>query len=887
MKISLNKEFSLPGKVVKRNGSLADFDTDKVRRVVGLGLKNVNKYSQKAEDEILEKVLATIEEIFAKKDKNKIPTVEQIQDIIEISFMKAGMFDVAKSFILFRERKSAIRKEKMRLLGKNKLNELEKRFSVNSLKLLAGRYLERDENGRLKESPKQLFERVALLAVLGDVVFSPDLYSKEPNYDKNTESVDKYLNDFEKYHNVFSIGPYNLTKYHFRQFCKAFKRLRQNGHMKKDFSQLIALWKEGGFEKYEKNVNEYLELMVSQSMMPNSPALINAGRRFGMLSACFTVKVEDDLDSVMKLARDIAVIQKKGGGTGVNFSTLRPKGDTVGSFNGVASGPTSFLNMIDKMGDSIKQGSFRRSTNMGILNINHPDIECFIRLKEKDGTYPNFNISVGVWEDFWQYLKEGKEYPLINPRNNNIQAKIEAKTLLEMIAYFAWSTADPGMLFFDNVNRRNVLIPAKGKKIDVTNPCGEEPLYPYESCNLASVNLANFVKNEKLDYQSFSKAVRTTVRMLDNFLELNNFPIQEVEKNSLITRRIGVGLMGLADAFYLLGIKYNSRQGYNMMSRVAEALTYYAYEESVDLANKRGSFPLFSKTDYVKGELPIEGFYSPEEWSLDWNTLSDKIKNGVRNAMVTTAAPTGSVSMIADTSSGIEPNFSLVFSKNVTAGNFFYLNSIFEKRLRESNLFSQELVDKISSNYGSIQGLKELPDAFKNVFVTAMDIHWLDHVLAQATLQRWITDSISKTINMLNEATVQDVKEAYIIAHELGCKGITVYRDGSKFAQVLKIDSNSKSKLFELLPSEYAKERLKEILKSQPSLAAYINLEEIISSRRPNPSNHHRMQNQQHNSSISKQKPKDDKCPECGSNLIAESGCIKCLNCGWSKCLIG
>lgn len=879
----------MPEKVVKRNGSYADFDVDKIRRVVGLGLKNVNKYSKKSEEEILEKVLETIQESFTKKSDKKIPTVEQIQDIIEISFMKAGMFDVAKSYILFRERKTAIRKEKMRLLGKKRLDDLDKRFSVNSLKLLTGRYLEKDANGRLKEDPKQLFERVALLAALGDVIFSPDLYSKEPSFETSTEKVDNVLRNFEDYDMVLSIGPYKLTKYHFRQFCKAFRRLRERGHMKKNFQDVIDAWKKKGFDNFEVNVKEYLKLMTSQSMMPNSPALINAGRRFGMLSACFTVDVEDDLDSVMKLARDIAIIQKKGGGTGVNFSTLRPKGDTVGSFNGVASGPTSFLHMIDKMGDSIKQGSFRRSTNMGILNINHPDIESFIRLKEKDGTYPNFNISVGVWEDFWEFLKTNKDYPLINPRNDDVQAKVEAKTLLEMIAYFAWSTADPGMIFFDNVNKRNVLINAKGGKINVTNPCGEEPLYPYESCNLASVNVANFVKDGKLDYESFSKTVRTTARLLDNFLELNNFPIPEVEENSLLTRRIGVGLMGLADAFYLMGIKYNSEQGYNMMNRISEALTYYAYEESVDLAEKRGSFPLFPKSGYVKGNLPIEGFYSSENWSLDWHALSGKVKRGVRNAMVTTAAPTGSVSMIADTSSGIEPNFSLVFSKNVTAGNFFYLNSIFEKRLREANLFSQELVDKVSSNYGSIQGIKEIPEEFKNIFVTAMDIHWLDHVLAQATLQRWITDSISKTINMLNDVTVQDVKEAYIIAHELGCKGITVYRDGSKFAQVLKIDSDSKKKLFQYNPSGYSVKKLKELVKKEPALASHFDVDRLLAVGKKKDD---KKETSQFSPSLLKsssggQKPKDDKCPECGSNLIAESGCVKCLNCGWSKCLVG
>jgi len=347
---------------------------------------------------------------------------------------------------------------------------------------------------------------------------------------------------------------------------------------------------------------------------------------------------------------------------------------------GAASGPLSFMEMINAVTNVIKQGGVRRGANMGILEVWHPDIEKFIVSKLDESKFTNFNISVGLWEDFWKALEEDKEYPLVNPRDGKVVRYVDPKDIFEMIASSAWKCADPGVLFFDNVNKYNVLIPARdGELIRVTNPCGEEPLYPYESCNLASINLANFVieKDGKkvFDWERFRKVARIVTRTLDNTIDMNKFPLPEIAKRTRETRRVGLGIMGLADALFKLGIKYNSKEGYDSMSKVMENLTYYAYVESVQLAKERGTFPLYEKTDYTKGKLPIAGFYDRDSWTLDWDKLIEEtMKYGLRNGMVTTSPPTGSVSMIADTSNGVEPIFSLVYEKRVTVGTLFYVD---------------------------------------------------------------------------------------------------------------------------------------------------------------------------------------------------------------------
>ncbi len=902
----------LPYQIKKRDGSVVKFDSSRIYESVKKAMYATGKFDEKKLKAVVDDVLNMIIKVY---DHNKVPAVEEIQDIIEVTLMKKGLFEVAKAYIIYRKKKAEIREEKMKILNKTKeLDKVEKRFSLNALRVLASRYLIRNEEGKVVESVKELFRRVAINATLAEFLFDEKVYDKNGNTKWNAndlKELDYYVDEYAKAYDEIGelkYGIYALNKYHFRQMMYAFRRLAKQGKIKIKPKEFFELFKTGYFKKYSKFTRDVYLNMAHQNFMPNTPALINSGRPLSMLSACFTLDVEDDMESIMKLAHDVAMIQKMGGGTGMNFSKLRPEGDIVGSTMGVASGPLSFLKMIDSVSEVIKQGGVRRAANMGILEIWHPDVEKFIRLKEKDGTFVNFNISVGMWNCFWEALKEKKEFELINPRTGKIVKTVDPETIFNLIAYYAWLIADPGVLFFSNINKRNVLIDAKGGPVNVTNPCGEEPLYPYESCNLASINLSNFVKTDEygnyigFDWQGYAELTRLVARVLENFIEVNRYPIPEIEENTLLTRRIGVGLMGLADAMFKLKLRYNSKEGFEFMSKVAEHLTYFAYKESIELAKQRGPFPLYNKSRYKNKELPIEGYYHKELWNLQWDVLVEEIKKyGVRNAMVTTAPPTGSVSMIADTSSGIEPQFALVYKKSVTIGEFYYVDPVFEEELKKRGLWSEELLKKIAENYGSIQGMDEIPKELRDVFVTAMDIHWLDHIIAQATLQQWITDSISKTINMRNDVQVDDVKIAYLVAKYLGCKGVTVYRDGSKYSQVLNITSETKLAKIPLKPSKYAIEKLKEILAREEWLKRYIDINSLNAS-----SNSSSKTKSANNSEIKKaplkfhivnkneikerEKLRDTKqknrCPVCGTPLVMEGGCETCPNCGWSKCTI-
>ncbi|HDO19628.1 MAG TPA: adenosylcobalamin-dependent ribonucleoside-diphosphate reductase, partial [Thermoplasmatales archaeon] len=684
-----------------------------------------------------------------------------------------------------------------------------------------------------------------------------------------------------------------LTKWHLERFIAAYEELANQGKMKVGFEELLAMIKSGAFDRYENLADKYFDLMVNQVFLPNTPTLVNAGRKLGMLSACFTLDIEDSIDSIMETAKEVALIQKAGGGTGINFSKIRPEGDIVRSTMGKASGPISFMKIIDTVSDVVKQGGVRRGANMGILEIWHPDIEKFISAKEREGVFENFNISVGIWEDFWEYLANNASYPLLNPRTKRVWKEINAQTLFHSIAYHAWLSADPGVLFFDNINRRNVLTRARNGPIRVTNPCGEEPLYPYESCNLASINVAKFVKKElgetRFDWDKFREVVKLVTRALDNLITINKYPIKEIDKATKETRRIGVGIMGLADLLFKIGIRYNSEEGYNFMRKLAEHLTYHAFEESVELAEQRGVFPLFEESDYREGKLPVELYYHRELWTLDWDRIVTQIrKKGLRNAMVTTMAPTGSISMIADTSNGIEPVFALVYEKKVSAGSFFYVDGVFEEKLREKGLYNDEILKKIVDNYGSIQGLDEIPEDLKKVFVTAFDIHWIDHLVAQAVLQTATTDSISKTINMPNNVSVEDVKQAYLIAHAMGCKGVTVYRDGSKRAQVLSVPSGKRLKI-ETKPSKYAIKWLKEILEKNKWMMRFVKIDGDGKDIDAKPPVIYTEEEQTEEERLLIHKGiEPERCPVCGGNhLIYEAGCLVCKDCGWNECIIG
>ncbi|MFA4647660.1 adenosylcobalamin-dependent ribonucleoside-diphosphate reductase [Pyrococcus kukulkanii] len=1486
-------------KVMKRDGRIVPFDESRIRWAVQRAMWEVGVRDEKKLDEVVKNIVKRINELY----DGKIPHIENIQDIVELELMRAGLFEVAKAYILYRKKKAEIREEKKRILNKKELDEIDKRFSINALRVLASRYLMRDENGNIVESPRELFERVAILAVIPDLLYDERVFDKDGNYEQDLKRVEYYLENFEKFDRKYSIGKYKLNKYHFERMVNLYRELAEKGKMKVSIDEFLGMLERGEFDKYEREIEEYFRLMTNQVFMPNTPALINSGRPLGMLSACFVVPIEDDMESIMKAAHDVAMIQKAGGGTGMNFSKLRPEGDIVGTTTGAAcftgdtriltdrgfipieelvktnstpkiithkgvkrvvekydngemevfriitedgyevkvtkehkflvfdedgnpvlkplmelkegdyiyilapdefdapyvevntnvelksnghdvklpnildeklayligiiyadghirhyyengrrknskieiylntseeeikekvkryfveifgiepkefvredqhkvtlvipstkivkfleanglskdksenigvpelifrskpsvmaaflagffdgdgtidhhyriaiksiserfikeaqllfmalgivtsiqeyepkenghrkvytlriqtrdmklkafekltesvklakirekavaelgesgknkkysfpfnaiykikrpeirakiqntykllsynskvthrafirrvlelkdelgldeeeveyftmlsklypvriskieplgvqrvydiqvedvhlltgngiytsnSGPVSFMHLIDAVSDVIKQGGVRRGANMGILEIWHPDIEKFIHAKEKNiGTnvLANFNISVGIWQDFWEALKEGKKYPLINPRTGEVVREVDPKSLFEELAFMAWSKADPGVIFFDVVNRRNVLKEAKGGPIRATNPCvvgstrvltekgeiaieelftlaknenierlevidkgalgrdgeevaylspikiiasngrpveayvwkvgvkptikivledgreligdedhevkvngnyvklkelkegdcveiyggecrkvisvekageqmvytltmkevheyvangiiskncGEEPLYEYESCNLASINLAKFVKYDEngkpyFDWDEYAYVIQKVAKYLDNSIDVNKFPLPEIDYNTKLTRRIGVGIMGLADALFKLGIPYNSEEGFKFMRKVTEYLTFYAYKYSIEAAKKRGTFPLYEKSAYPRGELPVEGYYHPEIWNLPWDKLVEEIKKyGVRNAMVTTCPPTGSVSMIADTSSGIEPVYALVYKKSVTVGEFYYVDPVFEAELKRRGLYSEELLKKISDNYGSVQGIEEIPEDMRKVFVTALDIHWLDHILAQASIQMWLTDSASKTINMINEATVEDVKAAYLFAYFLGCKGVTVYRDGSLSVQVYSVEGEKKRR-FKPKPSEYAKKILLQIVEKEPWIKNFVNIDNILNGRSEQltfslqlnkPVSSKVEQRQAKPQEIPEEKIKEllgvVYCPVCYEKegklveLKMESGCATCPVCGWSKCVI-
>ena len=640
-------------------------------------------------------------------------------------------------------------------------------------------------------------------------------------------------------------------------------------------------------DRYADKISEYYELMVSQDFLPNSPTMMNAGGRLGQLSACFVLGMPDDMAGIMKSTSDAALIFKSGGGVGINYSDLREEGEIVASTSGVASGPVSFMNIINSVTEVVKQGGKRRGANMGIMEVWHPDIEKFVTNKTEPGILENFNVSVGVWKDFWDTLvnSDDGKYTLRCPRDNSPAREINAHHLIDLIAQSAWKSAEPGLIFFDNINKNNVFAKARGQLLRATNPCGEQSLYPYESCNLGSINLANLVKRTadgqyEFDWQRYEETVRKTTRYLDNIIDVNLYPIPEIDKASKESRRIGLGVMGVADLLYKLRIPYNSKEGYDFQLKLAEALTYYSMEESVALAKSRGKFVLCSNTEYPEGKIPVSGYYEKpkEEQSYDWDALIAKIqKYGIRNVLTTTVAPTGTLSMLADCSNGMEPNFALVFEKRVTVGRFFYTNKIFKEVLKENNLYSEELLAKIADNYGSVKGIPEIPDWIQNIFVTAMDIHWSDHIMAQAVWQDWISNAIAKTINMPNDVSVEDVKAAYLLSHELGLKGITVYRDGSRHKQVLHMTGENSEKTFDVTPSSFVKNYISTniknaYIKSQIDNAlSAVKLEEI---QRPT-------------QSVQEEEKEETLCPVCKNKLIFAEGCNICIDCGYSGCTSG
>jgi len=515
---------------------------------------------------------------------------------------------------------------------------------------------------------------------------------------------------------------------------------------------------------------KFYEVMANLDFLPNSPTLMNAGTPAGQLSACFVLPIGDSMEEIFDALKYTALVHKSGGGTGFNFSSLRPYGDIVRSTKGVASGPVSFMELFDHTTDVVKQGGMRRGANMGILNADHPDVVRFIKAKIEEGKLKNFNISIGVTHKFMQAVSGDEDWPLLNPRTGETAEIIKARYLFDLICEMAWRTGDPGMVFLDRIDELNPT-PNLGH-INATNPCGEQPLLPFESCNLGSINLSNMVSQSKeIDWDKLEETIRIAVRFLDDVIEVNHFPIKEIADMTRTTRKIGLGVMGWADVLFKLRIPYDSEEALQLARRVMSFINKIGHEESSNLASIRGPFPAW------KGS----------KW--------EEIGILMRNATVTTIAPTGTISLVADASSGIEPAFALAYRRKAFEGsaNLDYVNEILLDALREEGLYADALIEEILSK-GSIKDIS-LPESFKKVFVTAHEIAPEWHVKMQAAFQEFTDNAVSKTINLPHEATVEDVKKAFLSAYELGCKGITVFRDRCKEDQVLYVGTKVQENL--------------------------------------------------------------------------------------------
>jgi len=667
-------------KITKRDGRIVSFDETKIAGAILKALKAVEREDGDLARELSEDVVRLLNERF----EDKIPSVENVQDIVEEVLIRNGYADVAKAYILYRQKRTEIREYK-KFFGV--VDDL--KLGVNAIKVLKNRYLMKDHEGNVIETPSQMLRRVAKAVAKADLL-----------YDKKSD--------------------------------------------------------------VERSEERFYQVMADREFLPNSPTLMNAGTRLGQLSACFVLPVEDSIDGIFTTLKHMAMIHQSGGGTGFSFSKLRPAGDIVGSTKGVASGPVSFMTIYDAATNVIKQGGRRRGANMAILDVTHPDILKFIEAKSREGVLTNFNISVAVTDQFMEAVEKDAEYDLINPRNGKVETRLRARHVFDLIIANAWRTGDPGIVFIDEINRSNPT-PKLGE-IRSTNPCGEQPLLPFESCNLGSINLVKIVKDRELDWEKLRKVTRTAVHFLDNVIDVNRYPVPEIGELTRANRKIGLGVMGFADMLIMLGIPYDSEEALAMGEKVMTFVSDEATKKSVEIGKKRGAFPNFS------GSL--------------WEKKGYKT---IRNSTVTTVAPTGTISIIAGCSGGIEPIFAVAFVRNVMEGTrLLEIQPTFEELAKERGFYSRDLMLEIAKT-GSIQNVEEVPKDVRRIFVTSLDIKPEWHVRMQAAFQKYVDNAVSKTVNLPPDATVEDVRRVYLLAYKLKCKGITVYRYGSKKEQVLYV----------------------------------------------------------------------------------------------------
>ncbi len=671
-----------PAKIRKRDGRIVDFDIEKITNAIFKAAESVGGENREQAEALAQKVM---EELEKRHNGQGVPSVEEVQDIVEMVLIRSGHAKTAKAYILYRRKRAELREAKQFYVG----IQDDLKLSLNALKVLERRYLLKDEEGQVRETPTQLFHRVARAIAEPDARYGGDVAKTE-----------------EKFYN----------------------------------------------------------LMTSFEFMPNSPTLMNAGTELGQLAACFVLPVEDEMDRIFESVKHAAIIHKTGGGTGFSFSRLRPQNDMVRSTGGIASGPLSFMRVFDVATDVIKQGGRRRGANMGILRVDHPDILEFITCKESEGVLTNFNISVGVTEEFMRAVMEDSNYSIVNPRNGKQVGRLRAKDVFNLMVTMAWRTGDPGILFLDRINADNPT-PEIGD-LEATNPCGEQPLLPYEACNLGSINLSKAIRNHEVDWSTLARIVHTAVHFLDNVIDAGRYPLPAIEEMVRRNRKIGLGVMGWADMLLWLGIPYDSEEALTLAEKMMQFIQEEAVKASQELAKTRGAFPSFPDSTFARRGEPLR-----------------------RNATVSTIAPTGTISIIANCSSGIEPIFAISFIRNVMDNTeLLEVNPIFEHLAKDMGFYNEGLMKEIARQ-GTLAKIGKIPDAVKRIFVTAHDINPSWHVKMQAAFQKHTDNAVSKTVNLANHATPMDVADVYMLAYRLGCKGVTVYRDGSKEAQVLNIGS--------------------------------------------------------------------------------------------------
>ncbi len=681
-------------KIKKRDGRVVDFDSSRIRDAIHRAFIAVELADGERAEAVTREVVELLEERFGEK----LPSVENTQDIVIEVLKRNGYGNVAEEYQDYRKKKTEIRK----LTGK--LGIIEPTFTVNALEVLRNRYLLRDETEKIVETPTQLFMRVAKAVARVDEKYGVD--------SKESEKI-------------------------------------------------------------------FYTMMAKLDAIPNSPTLFNSGTEIGQLSACFVLPVDDSLESIFGAVKNLALIEQTGGGVGFDFSRLRPNGDIVKSTQGVSSGPISFMRVFDTATEVIKAGGKRRGAMMGILRVDHPDIIDFMTSKQKSGFLSNFNISVAVTDDFMKAFEEDGEYWLINPRNKKRVKRLKARDVWNLMTKSAWASGDPGVIFIDEINRHNST-PEIGR-LESTNPCGEQPLLPYESCNLGSINLSKMIEDGKINWEKIRETVRNAVHFLDNVIDANKYPLKEIETMTKANRKIGLGVMGFADMLIKLGVPYDSEKALQLAEKLMKFIQEEARKKSVEIGEERGSFPNFEKSIY-----------------------KDKY-SAMRNATVTTVAPTGSISIIAGCSSGIEPIFAISFIRNVLGGKrLFETNPLFEEIAKKRGFYSAKLLEEIAKT-GSIQKTDGVPENIKRLFVTALDIQPEWHVKMQAAFQKYTDNAVSKTVNLPNEATIEDIRKVYDLAWRLKCKGVTVFRYGSKPEQVLYIgEIKTKERQFVTAESEYA-----------------------------------------------------------------------------------